>query len=75
MGKHAREEFFRNIYCPGYNGCLDRAARADLDLNCENCKRSHGADGELIVSTSDVDACMRLTYVVFHPEARRRPQG
>ena len=75
MGAHVREEFFRDIYCSGYDECLYRAARADSDLNCGSCKRSNGDDGELLVSSSDVDACKRLAFVVFHPEAKKRPRG
>ena len=75
MGVHRRKEFFRDIYCPGYDECLEQAARADLDLNCGDCKRSNGDDGELIVSSWDVEACQRLAFVIFHPEVKRRPKG
>jgi len=75
MGEHFREEFFRDIYCPNYDNCLDRAAKSDLDLNCGSCKKSNADDGELIVSSSDVDVCRRSAFVVFYPEAKKRPQG
>jgi len=75
MGAHVREEFFRDIYCSAYDECLNRAAREDLDLNCGGCKRSNGDEGEFIVSSWDVDACKRLAFVIFHPDAKKRPRG
>ena len=30
-------DYFRNFWCSHYDGCLDRAAREDLFLDCAQC--------------------------------------
>ena len=77
MRGQQRKIFFRDIYCPRYDDCLDRAAFGDLDLDCQGCaERSGGSDGELAITYPDIEGCKRLLHVIFSCRNKeRRPKG
>mgnify|MGYP001314975992 CR=1 FL=1 len=57
----------RNIWCPGYDKCLEKAISSDIPFDCRGCDRENDREGENI--DYDLFGCCLLIAALFCPEA------
>jgi hypothetical protein len=63
----------RNWRCRFYSTCLDRAARANSDLDCTDCTRQH--DNRLQILETDLPGCLTLMVCIFSPNEKPNVTG
>lgn len=60
----------RNIWCPDYSRCLDKAVASGQGFDCRGCKREH--DQGLKNDVHDLFGCCLLLAALYFPEVYRR---
>ncbi len=57
----------RNIFCPNYSHCLDKAAKQNApSWECDRCEHRNARDG--IINETEFTEFFLLLWAVFRPE-------
>ena len=68
MFKKKQSCFYKNIWCPEYNTCLDKAARKDTDFDCTFCSKKNLKQETFLLTDLEIEGSHQLLQAIFYPE-------